>query len=504
MRTPTLWILWASLTAGGAAALGTTVWIGGDRTALLPGETAGVHHQFEASCDSCHGADPFSSPKQVAKKMNAACRDCHDDELKASDDSHPRKKFRDPRMADYWSKLDVRDCTTCHVEHAPEITRPGAVTLAMDYCVACHSEGKQDVRKNRASHAGLAFTTCASSGCHNFHDNRALYEDFLVRHADAPWLSAEPVLAHAAALRTGTLAHAKPRGEAVGPEAADAPADALARFDGAEMAEWAASAHAGSGVTCAYCHAPKGARKADAERIAADWTDDPGYEGCKSCHRGEVATWRAGRHGMRFHPGLAKARRPEKRLEAVGLGGLGEALPETILAYLADREVSVPMSVAEARIPMKPDAAHRDLSCSSCHDPHSADLAPARVDACLGCHDDRHSRSYEGTPHHETYLAEIRGEAAPGTGVGCADCHMPKIEDPDTGRVFTTHNQNEFLRPNEKMIRPVCLSCHGLGFAIDALADPDLVGGNFEGRPARHVESIDWAVRRVTTEEPRQ
>ena len=59
----------------------------------------------------------------------------------------------------------------------------------MDFCVACHSEGDQDVRWDRPSHADLAFDTCASAGCHNYHDNRALYEDFLVEHAGGPALA---------------------------------------------------------------------------------------------------------------------------------------------------------------------------------------------------------------------------------------------------------------------------------------------------------------------------
>ena len=60
--------------------------------------------------------------------------------------------------------------------------------------------------------------------------------------------------------------------------------------------------------------------------------------------------------------------------------------------------------------------------------------------------------------------------------------------------MLVQHNQNDTLRPNEKMIRPVCLSCHGLAFAIDALADPALVARNFAGRPLGHVESIDMAL----------
>ncbi len=86
--------------------------------------------------------------------------------------------------------------------------------------------------------------------------------------------------------------------------------------------------------------------------------------------------------------------------------------------------------------------------------------------------------------------------ATPGTGVSCADWHMPVIES-RRGELFTTDNQNAYLRPNEKMIRTDCMSCHSLDFAIDALADPELVETNFNRRPARHVDSIDWALKRV-------
>ena len=53
------------------------------------------------------------------------------------------------------------------------------------------------------------------------------------------------------------------------------------------------------------------------------------------------------------------------------------------------------------------------------------------------------------------------------------------------------------LQPNEKMIRGVCMKCHGLSFSIDALADPVLIERNFQGQPSRHVESVDMAVRRA-------
>ena len=51
-----------------------------------------------------------------------------------------------------------------------------------DYCYRCHA----DVGEERPTHRDLPFDSCANVGCHNFHDNRALYEDFLVEHASEP------------------------------------------------------------------------------------------------------------------------------------------------------------------------------------------------------------------------------------------------------------------------------------------------------------------------------
>ena len=60
-------------------------------------------------------------------------------------------------------------------------------------------------------------------------------------------------------------------------------------------------------------------------------------------------------------------------------------------------------------------------------------------------------------------------------------------------RTVVQHNQNANLLPNEKMIRPACIHCHGLGFSIDALADEQLIENNFNGKPSVHIESIDMA-----------
>ena len=459
--------------------------VGGDRRALLIGATTDAHHQIEMACETCHAAPAFADAQTAEEALNETCRDCHEDSLEDDDDSHSRKRFRSPRMATYWEKVDARLCTTCHVEHRPEITRASAVTVALDFCAACHSEGDQDIRTARPSHAGLTFDTC--TGCHNYHDNRALYEEFLVRHAGQPWLKADPVHALSAQYR----AWEPPTEAAIEAGEAVAPASALA--DATTVDHWAGSGHAAAGVNCGGCHAPDVAEDNLQGEVEAAWIDAPATTVCADCHRQEAKTFAVGRHGMRQHPEIAEPREPERGLAMIGLD---EALPDRITRWLSDPPQPSRMRVAEARLPMRADAAGKSLDCGTCHTPHPVDVERAAVAACASCHDDHHTRAYFGSPHHALWEAERAGEAPPGAGVSCATCHMVKSK--RRGRVTTSHNQNDNLRPNDKMIRPVCLDCHGLGFALDALADADLVSGNFVGRPDIHVESIEWATRRAT------
>ena len=481
-RKTVFWVLLAAGTPIAVAVVAIWMFVGGDRRTLTIGAITDAHHQFEMACETCHVAPAFSSPATAARAMNEACRGCHEDELRAAGDSHDRKLFRSPRMAVYRDRLDVRLCTTCHVEHRPEITRAGAVTIALDFCVACHGAGDQDVREARPSHADLTFESCASAGCHNFHDNRALYADFLVEHAGLPWLAPAPVHELSARYR----ARQAPEGLALGYGDAVAPAAALA--DAAALEHWAASGHAAAGVNCAACHAPDAAAGASRAEVEALWIEAPDRGVCVGCHQPQAEGFARGRHGMRWHPEIAAPRDPGRRLEAIGLGGL---LPEAVAAWLADPPLPAHMTAAEARLPMRAGAG--SLDCGTCHLPHAVDTGRAAVEACLSCHDDAHSRAYVGSPHHALWLAERAGAAPPGTGVSCATCHMAKVE--RHGEIATDHNQNDMLRPNEKVIRPVCLDCHGLGFAIDALADGGLIARNFEGRPALRVESIEWALR---------
>jgi len=120
----------------------------------------------------------------------------------------------------------------------------------------------------------------------------------------------------------------------------------------------------------------------------------------------------------------------------------------------------------------------------------------AAAGSCPNCHTDEHTRNYDRSPHYKTWAAEASGKAPPGTGVSCATCHLPRRKNPADGTVVVDHNQNGNLRPRDIMVRDVCMSCHGAGFSIDAMADAELVRQNFTGRPAKHVSSIDMVEQR--------
>jgi formate-dependent nitrite reductase cytochrome c552 subunit len=113
----------------------------------------------------------------------------------------------------------------------------------------------------------------------------------------------------------------------------------------------------------------------------------------------------------------------------------------------------------------------------------------------VSCHKDDHTLAYKKSKHFELVQQELEGLITRGSGVTCATCHLPRVRQKHNGseRTVVQHNQNRNLRPNEKMIREVCMNCHGLGFSIDALADLKLIATNFQGKPSQHIESIQMA-----------
>lgn len=463
------WITWGVLTLGisGYFALGLiperadrNPLIASARLMFLPGATSHGHYQIELKCETCH-----TSAFGGQEVLQEACVKCHGAELKEADDKHPKSKFTDPRNADRAAKLDATYCATCHVEHRPQITKTMGVTVANDFCFHCHG-GENDIAKERPSHAGMKFDTCASAGCHKFHDNRALYEDFLLKHL------------HEAATRPGAALRGRDYASLVSAmgsypaekfplkplarEAQDAPA--AVKLDARLHDDWFTTAHAKAGVNCSACHMTPQADK------TSRWTDHPDQQACAQCHGAEVKGFLAGRHGMRLEQGLS------------------------------------PMTPALARQPMKKDAHGKSLGCASCHSAHWFDTRQAAVEGCMACHDDKHTRAYKASPHYALWQRELAGTAPAGSGVSCASCHMPRVDfrSDDGKRVLVQHNQNDNLRPNEKMIRPVCMSCHGLGFSIDALADAALVERNFGGQPRVHVRSLEMTETRMKEQQDKK
>lgn len=457
-RNTLLWLVWFVLTVG------LTMYYAmkfenkeSDKTVFLPGETSHGHHQIELACESCHSED-FAD----AEVVQESCVNCHGSALKAARDKHPKSKFTDPRNADRLAKLDARYCVTCHVEHRPEITLDMGLTMPLDYCQLCH----YDIAEDRPSHEGMAFDTCASAGCHNYHDNQALYEDYLIKHLHEP-----SILEKQEALPDLNLEEIAPvipgypidRFPLQKLSLTDQDAPEQIHFDQSIVNDWFETTHAESGVNCTACHNQTIDEK-------ETWVNKPDYKICSSCHSAQIESFKQGKHGMRLDVENLK------------------------------RELS-PMTPSLARLPMKHDSMNKELTCNSCHTAHRYDTKKARVEQCLSCHNDEHSLAYIDSPHHELWKKELSGELPEGSGVTCATCHMPRIEkeyfDGDFYLGLVQHNQNDTLKPNEKMLRPVCMNCHGLGFGIDSLADETLIKNNFTGHPKVHIKGMELAEKRM-------
>ena len=144
--------------------------------------------------------------------------------------------------------------------------------------------------------------SCATAGCHNYHDNTALYYEFLDKHQDQAPFAENP---HVPARGTKNYA------PDVAATAHDGPQDS----SDAVIADWLASRHAAAGVNCSSCH----------EETAGQWQDSVSHTTCATCHDQETDGWLAGKHGMR---------------QALGLS---------------------PMTPEQARLPMHAGAAHQQL-----------------------------------------------------------------------------------------------------------------------------------------------
>lgn len=448
MQIKKLWLIWFGLLVLISLVL-TFILINenSNKRIFLIGKLTSGHSQFGLLCSQCH-AKPFANKNDLQN----ACMGCHEKELKLADDSHPRSKFTDPRNAERVAKLDARYCVTCHVEHKPYSTYALGVTLPTDFCVICH----YDIAEDRRSHKGLAFSTCQSAGCHNFHDNRALYEDFLVKHGNDKAMAISQVLPQRDFLqvyRQFVVQTKQSKFKAIKKGQEDLPQKL--HKSNLIPAQWHKTVHAKAGINCMRCH--------HSTQNKQSWQVKPNYQVCQQCHKREYSSFLQGKHGIRLALHLS------------------------------------PLTPAMSGLKMHARAVHKQLNCNSCHKAHNRDTAYAAVEACLSCHASNHVNAYKKSPHFQLWLKQQSGLGKRNSGVSCASCHMPRMIMTIQGQtyVWVEHNQNSNLRPNEKMIRTVCLNCHGLRFSINSLASIRLINNNFNGRPQKKVKSIQWSQMRV-------
>lgn len=429
-----LWTCWILVLFFLGFYFGGKLFNASDKHIFLSGQMTSGHYQIEIKCDVCH--TPFQGVKQEA------CLNCHETELKQANDSHQIKKFNDPRNEPLLTTIDAKSCITCHDEHGKQNSSPMGVTQPNDFCAYCH----QDIAKDRPSHQDFKFDGCRD--CHNYHDNRALYEDFLAKHLHeeetfSPEKAVLPVRNFSAIYQADHPAAPLTLSQHNAPDPA--------KLEKAQ--DWEHSSHANAGVNCQDCHVKNNQA----------WIDKPDQSYCEKCHSDETKGFLASRHGMR----------------------IAQNLP--------------PMITDLARREMRTDET-KAVSCQSCHSAHRFNTEPTQtaVESCLGCHQDEHSRAYKASPHFLLWSQAQKGNLPANAGVSCATCHLPRETVRRKGKelVKIQHNVNHNLRPNSKMIRDVCTRCHGLGMVLDALADKEQIRYNFAEHPKKHLQSLEMIEQR--------
>jgi hypothetical protein len=210
--------------------------------------------------------------------------------------------------------------------------------------------------------------------------------------------------------------------------------------------QWQGSTHALADVNCSSCHQNEETK---------DFVQAPGYESCQSCHEPETETFLLGKHGIRLQEGMS------------------------------------PLTPALARLPMHEDVGDRVLNCNTCHDVHALQTRTAAVDSCLTCHNDTHSQNYRNSPHATLFSDAGELPRPESTAVTCATCHLPRQTVGETDAVFVNHNNTYTLLPRDRMVKDVCMNCHGLEHSYNSIFDDDLVEANFAQMPTQTMETFE-------------
>jgi hypothetical protein len=211
---------------------------------------------------------------------------------------------------------------------------------------------------------------------------------------------------------------------------------------------WQTSAHALSEINCSSCH-----EATDTNEFVAQ----PGIESCQTCHQQDVDTFLLGQHGIRLLEGES------------------------------------PLTPAMARLPMHAESFDQQMTCNSCHDVHSVNTVQAAVDSCLSCHSDTHSLNYGNSRHAELFAADRDLPRPSASSVSCATCHLPRHESGTGDNVFTlvNHNNTYTLLPRDRMVKDVCMNCHGMEYSYNSIFDDELVEANFDRPPSEVLQTLE-------------
>ncbi|MDJ0681159.1 MAG: hypothetical protein QNJ18_14975 [Xenococcaceae cyanobacterium MO_167.B52] len=205
---------------------------------------------------------------------------------------------------------------------------------------------------------------------------------------------------------------------------------------------WQSSVHARTEVNCSSCH-----QDPDSQKLVVT----PTQETCRSCHEYAVDTFLLGKHGVRTLEGMS------------------------------------PLTPSLAHLPMKESAMDLQMSCNTCHDVHAVNTSQAAVDSCLTCHNDTHSLNYKNSPHAQ--IVNLASLPRPDQkAVTCATCHLPREKVGNS--ILVNHNNTYVLLPRDRMVRDVCINCHGVEHAYNSIFDDNLVESNFAQPPTLKMQTF--------------
>ena len=213
---------------------------------------------------------------------------------------------------------------------------------------------------------------------------------------------------------------------------------------------WEGSAHALNDINCSSCHN---------NEETNEFVAKPDQESCRTCHEQAVDTFLLGKHGIRLLEGQQ------------------------------------PLQPKLARLKMHEEAFDKQMTCNTCHDVHSVDTMQASVDSCLTCHNDTHSVNYKNSRHAELFAADQGKELArpSSESVSCATCHMARheVKKGDSKVILVNHNNTYNLKPRDRMVKEVCMNCHGIEYSYNSIFDDELVEADFDKPPTMEHESFE-------------